>query len=491
MMKKVVVIGAGFSGLSAACFLAKSGFEVTVLEKHEVPGGRCRVWEKDGFRFDMGPSWYWMPDVFERFFASFGKKVSDYYELERLDPSYKVVFPNEEWNIPAGTEALANMLEQHEKGAGNQLKAFLKEAEYKYETGINNLVYKPGRTLGELMDMQIVKGLFKLDLFKSMTAHLRRFFKDERIIQLLEFPVLFLGAKPEKTPALYSLMNYADIELGTWYPKGGMYEIVKGMRQLAEELGVVFHFNTEVQSIESTGRKVTEIKTSKGSFKADIVVGSADYNHIDTQLLKKDTRNYSDSYWEKRTMAPSSLLFYLGVNKRMPGMLHHTLFFDTDFKKHAEAIYDQPEWPEKPLFYVSCPSQTDTTVAPNGMENLCVLIPLAPGLADSEENREHYFNLIMDRMETRLGYSIKEHVIVKRSYAMTDFVSDYSAFKGNAYGLANTLTQTAHLKPSLKNKNLDNFYYIGQLTVPGPGVPPSLISGEVVCAEILKDNSNS
>lgn len=485
MKKNACVIGAGFSGLSTACFLAKAGYEVTVIEKHEGAGGRCRVWEADGFRFDMGPSWYWMPDVFEHFFNAFGKTSADYYTLERLDPSYRVFFEEEAWDIPAGTEALGEFIEQFEKGAAKKLAQFIQEASYKYEVGMKSLVYKPGLSLTEFADMRVVKGLFKLDLFKSMSDHLRKLFKDPRILQLLEFPVLFLGAKPENTPALYSLMNYADIELGTWYPKGGMHEIVKGMQQLAEELGVRFQFHTEVKKIQTGAGQVEKILTNKGEFTADVVIGSADYHHIESQWLEASERNYSESYWNSRTMAPSSLLFYLGVDKEVDGLLHHNLFFDADFAKHASEIYDHPAWPENPLFYVSCTSKTDPTVAPEGKENLFILIPLAPGLEDDDTLREKYFNLVMDRLEKRTGEDIRKHILVKRSYAIRDFKQDYHSFKGNAYGLANTLRQTAILKPSMRNKKLKNLYYTGQLTVPGPGVPPSLISGEVISKEII------
>lgn len=486
-MKEVIVIGSGFAGLSASCFLAKEGYSVRILEKLDTPGGRCRVWEQDGFRFDMGPSWYWMPDVFENFFGAFGKKTSDYYTLQRLDPSYRIFFPEESWDIPAGPESLGDFLETHEKGAKKQLGIFLEEAKYKYETGMGSLVYKPGRSLLEFANWRVIRGVFRLDLFKSISGHLRRFFRDKRILQLLEFPVLFLGAKPQNTPALYSLMNYADIVLGTWYPKGGMYEIVRGMYKLALELGVQFEFNTEVNGLTIEKNNVRSVETNKGSFTADIVVGGADYHHIENKLLPAAYRNYSETYWESRTMAPSSLLFYLGVDKKIPGLLHHSLFFDTDFNTHAEAIYDKPEWPENPLFYVSCASLSDTTVAPEGMENLVILIPLAPGLKDDETTREFYYKVVMERLENRVGEKIRSHVVVKRSYAMMDFVKDYHSFKGNAYGLANTLRQTAILKPSLKNKKIKNLYYTGQLTVPGPGVPPSLISGEVVSREISKE----
>jgi phytoene desaturase len=283
-------------------------------------------------------------------------------------------------------------------------------------------------------------------------------------------------------------MNYADIALGTWYPKGGMHKIIEGMVMLAEEKGVQFRYNSPVKKINISKNKATSVLLESGeTLSADIVVAGADYHHVDTQLLDTEYRNYSDTYWDKRVMAPSSLLFYLGVNKRLDNLLHHNLFFDEPLGPHADAIYTHPRWPEKPLFYASVPSITDPMVAPAGMENLFLLIPLAPNLDDGEEIREKYYHMIMDRLEGLTGQKIREHVIYKKSYAHSEFKSDYNAFKGNAYGLANTLTQTALLKPSLKSKKISNLYYTGQLTVPGPGVPPSLISGGVVAKEIEKE----
>ncbi|MEY5048741.1 MAG: hypothetical protein RLZZ175_2100 [Bacteroidota bacterium] len=490
MSKKVIVIGSGFAGLSSAIALADKGYQVTVLEKNDSLGGRARVFKVDGFTFDMGPSWYWMPDVFESFFAKFGKKVSDYYQLHRLNPSYAVYFSQtEKWDIPADMAELEALFEKYEPGAALQLRAFLEDAKYKYNTGINDLVYKPSLSITEFVDLKLWFDVLRLDIFKSIHEQLRKYFKHPNILKLMEFPVLFLGAKPEKTPALYSLMNYADIALGTWYPMGGMFNIVEAMVSLAKEKGVEIIASQEVTNIFVTNEKVRNVKTKTHTYEADIVVAGADYHHVDQQLLDEPFRNYSPKYWDERVMAPSSLLFYVGVNKRVKGLQHHNLFFDEDFNVHAQEIYDTPQWPSKPLFYVSAPSVTDPSVAPEGYENLFFLIPIAPGLAgDTETVREEYFNTILTRLEKALGENIKEHIIYKRSYAQSDFVSDYHAFKGNAYGLANTLMQTAILKPSLKNEHVNNLYYTGQLTVPGPGVPPSLISGLVVAEQIEKEN---
>lgn len=484
MKKKVIVIGSGFAGLASATKLASEGFDVTVLEKNTVAGGRARIFHEQGFAFDMGPSWYWMPDIFERYFAEFGKKPSDYYHLVRLDPSYQVIFsPEEHIALPANYQKLEELFESIEPGSATQLKEFMRQAEYKYRVGIGEFVWKPSHSITEFFDFRLVSKAFSLDLFASFGKHIRKFFTNRRLLELMEFPILFLGATPQNTPALYSLMNYAEIAKGTWYPMGGMHEIVKGMVALAEEKGVKMRLGEEVTGFTYQGNQIATVETSLGSHVADIVIGGADYHHIEDQLLGDAYRNYSEAYWDKRIMAPSSLLFYLGVNRRIDKLVHHNLFFDEDFNQHAEEIYTNPQWPSKPLFYASTPSKTDPSVAPEGSENLFILIPIAPDLEDSEELRERYYHIVMDRLEQYVGHEVRSHVVYKRSFAVEDFKKDYHSFKGNAYGLANTLFQTAFLKPGIKNKKVKNLFYTGQLTVPGPGVPPSLISGLVVAKE--------
>ncbi len=486
-MKKVVVIGSGFAGLSAATHLAHKGYDVTILEKNDIAGGRARKFEAEGFMFDMGPSWYWMPDIFDRYFEFFGKKVSDYYDLIRLNPSYSVIYgENDVLEIPANMTELEAMFERVESGSAEKLRHFLAEAKYKYEVGIGEFVHKPGDSILEFADIRVVSSLFRLQMFTSISKHIRSLFKNEKLIQLLEFPVLFLGATPQNTPALYSLMNYADMSLGTWYPMGGMHKIVEGMVRLAEEKGVKIILNQNVTQILVENNIAKKVITKDSEYETDVVVSGADYHHTEQVLLAEKNRNYNEKYWEKRVMAPSSLLFYLGVNKRLENLQHHNLFFDQDFNLHAEEIYENPKWPTKPLFYVSAPSLTDPNIAPEGCENVFVLIPLAPGLEDSEAMREKYYHAVMDRLEHLSGQSIRDSVIYKRSFAMEDFKSDYNSYKGNAYGLANTLMQTAILKPKMRSKKVKNLFYTGQLTVPGPGVPPSLISGEVVANLISK-----
>lgn len=485
--KKVIVIGAGFAGLSAATTLAQKGFDVTLLEKNKDLGGRARKLEIDGFTFDMGPSWYWMPDVFENYFSQFNTTVAQQYDLLRLDPSYAVFFSKEDvMRIPANLNEFYQLFEKYEPGSSIQLKKFLDDAKYKYEVSMSDFVHKPSLSIFEFVDLRILNAALKMDLFKSISKYIHKHFKNDKLIQLLEFPVLFLGAKPNETPALYSMMNYADIVLGTWYPMGGMYKIVEAMINVAQQQGVKIKSGEVVSKINIENGIAKSVVSNGVTHNADVIIASADYHHVEQNLLEEKYRNYSESYWKSRKMAPSCLMYYLGIDKKIEGLEHHNLFFDTPFDLHAEEIYDRPQWPTKPLFYSTCASKTDSSVAPAGKENLVLLIPIAVDIEDNEEIREKYFNIMMDRLEHLTGQSIKQHVIVKKSYAINDFKKDYNSFGGNAYGLANILKQTAILKPSLKNKKVHNLYYAGQLTVPGPGVPPSIISGQVAAREVIK-----
>jgi phytoene desaturase len=485
MTKKVHVIGSGISSLSTASFLAKAGYEVQIFEKNPTIGGRARQFETQGFVFDMGPSWYWMPDVFEKFYQQFGYTTSDFYALKRLDPSYRVYWPDQTYtNVPAQMPKLEEWFESLEPGSALQLQAFLKDAAYKYKVGMEDLVYKPSLSLTEFFDSRVLGGLFKMHLFSSFSSFIRNYFKHPKILSLLEFPVLFLGAMPNETPALYSLMNYADIQLGTWYPMKGMHEFIKAFARIAQEQGVKIETAANVERIVIENGKAVGTIVNGQLHRADIVISGADYAHTDQKLLKENA-NYSAAYWDKRTMAPSSLLFYVGVNKKLSNLEHHNLFFDESLEEHGKTIYKDPSWPAKPLFYMSVPSMTDPSVAPEGSENLFFLIPLAPDLKDDEATREHYFSILIERLKALTGNDIKDHIVYKRSFCVADFKSDYNAFKGNAYGLANTLLQTAILKPRMQHKKIKNLYYTGQLTVPGPGVPPSIVSGEVVAKHII------
>ena len=486
-MKKIIVIGGGFSSLSAATYLAREGHHVQLSEKNATLGGRARQYIEDGFTFDMGPTWYWMPDVFEKFFGDFGKRPSDYYSLEKLDPAYRVVFGQDDYvTIPGSTKEIVDVFESREEGGGRQLRKFLKNAGYNYDVAINDVVYRPGKSPLELVSMKTIPrvGLF----LKSISGMASAYFKNPQLRQIIEFPVLFLGAKPSDTPAFYNFMNYADFGMGTWYPKGGMYSVIKGMVELAKEMGVVMHTNASAGKIVVENGKVAGVEVNGELIRADLVVSGADYHHTE-QLLEPRYRAYSERYWDTRTFAPSSLLFYLGLNTKLKNVVHHTLFFDTPFDRHAKSIYDTPEWPDAPLFYGSFPSITDPSVAPEGKEAVIFLIPLAPGLEDTEIHRERYFNMIIDRFEKLTDQSVRDQIVVKKSYCVNDFINDYHSYKGNAYGMANILRQTAFLRPKMKSRKVPGLYFTGQLTVPGPGVPPSLISGNIVSQMVAKDEN--
>ena len=299
--------------------------------------------------------------------------------------------------------------------------------------------------------------------------------------QILQFPVLFLGAKPSNTPAFYNFMNFADFGLGTWHPDKGMYSVVEGMVKMAKELGVQFNTGQTVEKICVEKGEAVGVIANGIRIEADVVVSGADYNHSES-LLDENERGYSDAYWDKKVFAPSSLLFFIGLDKKVKNVSHHTLFFDVYFEEHAKSIYDTPEWPKDPLFYGNFPSLTDSSMAPEGKEACFLLIPIGPGIEDTEEMRTKYFNIVIDRLEHLTKQSIRDAILFKESFCVNDFVSEYNSYKGNAYGMANKLMQTAFSRPKLKSKKVKNLFFTGQLTVPGPGVPPALISGKLVAS---------
>jgi phytoene desaturase len=485
--KRIAIIGAGISGLSASAYAAQAGYEVHVFEKHDQAGGRARQFTTDnGYRFDMGPSWYWMPDLIDAFFADFGHQVSDFYELVSLDPQFEMVFSDGVSTVPRNYEEIKVLFESMEPGAGKSLDRFMRSAEYKYRVAMKEFVHKPCHSWWEFASPKLALGALKLDLLTDFRSYVGSYFTHPKIRALMEFPVIFLGASPRNIPAMYSLMNYGGYALGTWYPIGGFYQLVLAMQRVSESQGTQFHFNKTVDKIVTRQGKAVALEIQGERIEFDAIIASSDYHHSES-LLDERERNYSETYWQGRTFAPSCLIYYLGFKERIPNLQHHTLFFENDLDPHVASIYDEKQWPENPLFYACCPSKTDNQIAPEGHENVFLLMPLAIGLEDDDTIRERYFKEMIRRLEKHTGAeNLVEKIDFKRSYCVRDFVNDYNAYQGNAYGLANTLRQTAVGKPGIQNKHVDNLLYTGQLTVPGPGVPPSIISGKIVAKEIKK-----
>ncbi|GBF22031.1 MULTISPECIES: phytoene desaturase family protein [Arenibacter] len=483
MGKRVIIIGSGFASLSASCYLAKQGYDVSIYEKNKTVGGRARQFVRDGFTFDMGPSWYWMPDIFQSFFNDFGKKTSDYYQLDKLDPAYNIFFSDDVITIGDSMDKICEEFERIEKGSAEPLRKFIKKAQDNYEIAIHKIVLRPGLSPLELVSKDTIVRLDQF--FKSISDEVRKRFKNPKLISTLEFPVLFLGAKPNKTPSFYSFMNFADFGLGTWHPKGGMYQVIRAMELLALELGVKIYTDQAVTKIEVAQGKATGVKVNGNTIKADVILSGADYHHSET-LLDPKFRQYSEEYWDKKTFAPSSLLFYVGFDKKVKNVSHHNLFFDTSFEQHAKEIYDDPKWPEAPLFYANFPSLTDSSMAPEGCETGFFLIPIAPDLEDTQQLRNKYFDIILDRFQKLTDQKVEKSILFKEDFCVNDFIDQYNSYKGNAYGMANTLLQTAFLRPKLHSKKVGNLFFTGQLTVPGPGVPPALISGKLVSELIVK-----
>ncbi|WES99304.1 phytoene desaturase family protein [Chryseobacterium arthrosphaerae] len=487
LRKRIAVIGSGFSGLSAAAYAAKSGNEVHVFEKHHQPGGRARQFKtEEGYVFDMGPSWYWMPDIIEGFFSDFNCKAADYFKLVSLNPQFEMVFSEEKISVPEKNEDIRELFENTEAGSGKKYDQFMKSARFKYEVGMKDFVTKPCYNWLEFASLKIAGSALKLDLLSDFRKYVSGYFTDPKLRSLMEFPVIFLGASPRQIPALYSLMNYGGYVLGTKYPMGGFYQLVLAMKDVAEKQGVTFHFNHDVKKINTENGKAASITVNGEDYEFDAVIASSDYHHTET-LIPKSLRNYKEAYWKTRTFAPSCLIYYLGIKGEISRLKHHTLFFENELDNHIECIYKNKKWPSKPLFYSCCPSKTDPDVAPEGCENLFLLLPLAPGIHDDEPVREKYLVEMLERIEKHTGETdLISRIEYKRSYCVSDFISDYNAYQGNAYGLSNTLSQTAVLKPKIRNRKIANLFYTGQLTVPGPGVPPSVISGKIVAAEVSK-----
>lgn len=485
LKKQVLVIGAGFAGLTTAALLAKEGFAVRILEKCDSPGGRARLWEKDGFAFDMGPSWYLMPEVFDQYFRLFGKDRSSYYDLKKLSIHYTVHFERHEpVQITSDFKQIKDVFEQFEKGGAEKLEAYIANAKYKYDTAMQDFLYREYRHVFQFLNRRLMTEGLRLNIFQALDPYVRRYFTDVRARQILEYAMVFLGASPTNAPALYSLISYLDLSDGVYFPVGGMYAIVEGLVKLCGELGVQVEYGVEVQHIDEQKGRFQAVRAIKDGqsreYSADAVVMCGDYAHADRDLLDPHHANYSRAYWDRAVLAPSMFIAYLGMNREFPELSHHNLYFSHDWDAHFDTIFKRPAWPENPCFYLSAASRTDSRAAPPGKENLFLLVPSAPGLVDGDEIREAYYEKALSHVEQRLGLSLRPHIEVERIFSQRDFAASYHAFKGTALGLAHTLQQTAVFRPSMRSKKIQGLFFAGQYTHPGVGVPMTFIASQVV-----------
>jgi phytoene desaturase len=487
---EVTVVGGGFGGLSTACYLADAGADVRVLEKNEQLGGRASRLHAEGFRFDMGPSWYMMPDVFERFFGHFDRQPSDYYELEQLDPHYRIFFKDgDQCDARGDPEYMRDLFESYEDGAGEAFDEYLATSERHYETAMEDFVYEDRSRLRDFLDPDVVRATpVGLTLLRSMQSHVDKYFDNPKLKQIMQYTLVFLGGAPQNTPALYNIMSHVDFNLGVYYPDGGMGRVVDGVVEMGRELGVTYETGREVGEI-TRRRDGFLVETADRTYEPDSVVCNADYAHVDQDLLPEHERQYDDDYWEGRTYAPSAFLIYLGVEGDVDPLAHHTLVFPEDWDRHFEQIFDDPSWPDEPAYYICVPSQTDDSVAPAGHSNLFVLVPVAPGLHDGDSIRETYRDRIVADIAEHTGVDLRDRIVVEEQFSVSDFGDRYNATEGTALGLAHTLRQTSLLRPGNRSSAVDGLYFTGSFTTPGVGVPMCLISGQHTANALIDEQA--
>ncbi len=488
---KTVIVGAGFGGLAAAALLARDGADVTVLEKNEQAGGRASVHSDAGFTFDMGPSWYLMPDVFERFFAEFGRTPADFVELKRLDPSYRIFFGDGTMvDIPAETEKTIALFDTFEDGGGEKLRRYLRSAESLYTLTMQDLLYRDYRSVLDFVSGRLLfQGPKLLSSFEHLDRFVGRYFESDYARKIVQYSIGFLGGAPSNTPALYHIMSHIDLTLGVFYPEGGIRAVVDSVRRLGEEHGVEFRYNEPATRVVVKDDRAVAVETPEGRYPADVVLVNADYAHAELSLLDVASRTYDAEYWAKRVLAPSAMVLYLGLDRKVEGLAHHTLLLEKDWEQGFETLFDPAKmaWPENPSYYVNVPSKTDTTAAPPGGEALFVLVPLAPGLPDTPERRQALRDRLLSHLEETLGEPIRDAIVTERCFALDDFTERYNAYRGTALGLSHTLFQTALWRPAHRSRKVANLYYSGQYTHPGIGVPMTLISSQIVAREIKKE----
>lgn len=492
---KVIIVGSGIGGLATACLLAKRGYEVKVIEKNEMLGGRASVFEAQGYRFDMGPSWYLMPDVFEHFFKLVGENIHDYLKLTKLGPSYRVFFKDENKSVDCYSDLNKDLstVEQLETGAAAALKKYLKLSEYQYNIAINNFMYKNYDSWWDFINWRSAIEGSKLSVFQPMHKYVRKFFHSEWMQKIMQYQLVFLGSSPYNTPALYNIMSHIDFNMGVFYPQGGIYEIIKALERIGKKLQVQYQLQTSIKEIVVKAGKAIGVIKENGEFEeADIVISNADIQHTETQLVPKEWRSFSEAYWAKKILAPSGFILYLGINGKLPNLVHHNLIFSKDWQTNFDQIFAKPQLPSDPSFYVCVPSKTDSTVAPVGKENVFVLVPIAAGLELTDTDLANYKEKILNTMSETMNIpDLKDRIEYERIFAVQDFKDRYNSFQGSALGLAHTFNQTAIFRPNNVSKKVANLYYVGASTNPGIGMPICLISAELVLKRIIGDKSAS
>jgi 1-hydroxy-2-isopentenylcarotenoid 3,4-desaturase len=484
---KIIIIGSGFGGLSAAALLAKKGYEVLVLEKNNQPGGRGSMLKVKGFNFDMGPSWYLMPDVFEKYYNELGTSSKKELKLTLLNPSYRMFFHDDVVDITPNLDETYELFEKYEKGSSKNLKKYLSQAKYQYEIAMKEFIYKEYNKLSDFFSLKLMIQGAKLNVFQNLDKYVSSNFKSDKLKKILEYTMVFLGGAPKNTPALYSIMSHIDFNMGVYYPKGGLNAVALSFYNLGKKFGAKYKFNEPVKKIISVNKKVKQVVTDKGVYEADLVISNADYWHTETQLLDKKDQTYNEAYWKKRVIAPSAFIMYIGLNKKIKQLEHHNLFLENDWMHHFNQIFKEKKWPDAPSYYVCCPSKKDKFVAPKGKENLFVLVPVAPGLEDNEKIRTFYKEKILNHLEKILQTDVKKYIEYIKIFAHRDFSKEYNSYKGTALGLSHTLFQTAIFRPKQKSSKLKNLYYTGAYTHPGIGVPMVVISSQILVNRIEND----
>jgi phytoene desaturase len=494
-MQHAVIIGGGLGGLSTAALLAHQGYNVSLYEAMPRLGGRANLIQEQGFRFDAGPSWYLMPDVFEHYFALFGKKPTDYFELDRLDPSYKIFFEDtgKTITITGDLERDLPKFEELEPGVTPRVREYLRRSEYQYKIALGQFVYKNYDSVFDFLTLQTAIQGSKLRVFEKMQKYVSRYFKTDAMQKIMQYTLVFLGSSPYNTPALYNIMSHVDFNMGVFFPRGGIYKLVEGLVKLGGEYGVEYHTNVPVQRIVTQSGKATGIILQDGTeVPADLVISNADIAFTERSLLPPEARTKPDSYWDKRILAPSGLVLYLGVQGKIDTLEHHNLLFSGDWGANFSQIFDKPQLPDDPSFYVSMTSKTDATTAPEGHENIFVLVPIAAGQEYTEEQLDAYTDKILVMMEQHMGVeNLRQRIVYQKRYATADYERDFHTLGGSALGLAHTISQTAIFRPNNVSKKLNNMYYVGAGTNPGIGMPMTLVSAELLLKRLNKDKSGA